>query len=95
MVSSYNPTGDMTINDLELGALLMQILIFAPRMVPLSHIYTYVDNMAAHVWTNRGSVSTASSVGPILCDLSLAARRQHTHASIGRVPGEDNNMVDA
>ena len=66
LVSSSNPKGDVTINDLELGSLLMQILIFAPRMAPLAHIHTYVDNMAAQGWANRGSVSIASSVGPML-----------------------------
>ena len=69
---SSNPTGDVTITNLELGELLMQILIFAPRMAALVYIYTYVDNTAAQKWSNRGSVSTAVSVGPILCEPSLA-----------------------
>ena len=73
----------------------MQILIFTPNMAPLAHIHMYVDNTAAQVWANRGSVSTASSVGPILRELSLASRQQHIHASVGRVPGEDNKMADA
>ena len=66
--------GYMTINDLELEAVLMQILIFAPRMVPLSHIHAYVNNTEAQGWANRGSVSTASSVGQILWELSLVDR---------------------
>ena len=73
----------------------MQFLLFTPRMVPLAHIHTYVANTAAQGWSNRDSVSTASFVRPILNKLSLAARRQHTHASVGRVLGEDNNMADA
>ena len=94
LVSSYNPTGYVTINKLELGALLMQILIFTPRMDPLAHIHTYVNKTAAQGWANRGSFSTASSVVPILRELYLVARRQHIHASVGRVLGEDNNMAD-
>ena len=66
LVSSSNPTGDVTINDLELGALLMQILIFAPRIAPLAHIHTYVNNTEAKGLSNRGSISTDSSVGPTL-----------------------------
>ena len=62
MVSSSNPTGDVTIKNLDLGALLMHLLIFALRMAPLAHIHAYVDNMMAHRWANRGSVSPASSV---------------------------------
>ena len=57
--ASSNPTRDVTINELELGALLMQILIFAPRTAPLEHIHKYVDNMSAHVWENRSSVRIA------------------------------------
>ena len=66
MVSSSNPTGDVTIKDLKLGSLLMQILLFAPSMAPLDHIHMYVDNTAAQAWANRFSISTASSVGPFL-----------------------------
>ena len=47
LMSSSNPTGDVTTNDLEVGALLMQTLLFVPRVTPLEHIHTYVDNTAA------------------------------------------------
>ena len=90
-----NHTGYVTTNELKLGALIMQILIFPPRMAPLVHIHTYVNNMAAQGWSNRDSASTASFVGTILRELSLAVRRQHIHASVVRVPEEDNKMADA
>ena len=45
----------------------MQLLLFPPRMASLAHIHTYDDNKAAQGWANRGSVRTASAVGPILC----------------------------
>ena len=86
MVSSSNPTGDVTIKNLDLGALLMQLLILAPGMAPLAHIHAYVDNMMAQRWANRGSVGTASSVRTTLWELYLASRRKHIHASTGRVP---------
>ena len=95
MVSSSNPKGDVAINDLEIGALLMHIQLFAPSMSPLAHIHTYVDNTAAQGRANRGSVSTYSSVGPMLRELALAARRQHIHASVGRIPGKDNKMAES
>ena len=59
------------------------------------HIHTYVNNTAAQGWSNRGSFSTTSSVGPMMRELALEARLQHIHASVGRVPGEDNKMADA
>ena len=56
------------------------------------HIHTYIDKTAAQGWTNRGSVITASSVGPILREISLAARQLQIHASVRRMPREDNKM---
>ena len=47
LVSSSNLIGYVIINDLGLGALLMQILLFEPRMAPLAHIHMYIDNTAA------------------------------------------------
>ena len=95
LVSSSNPTVDAKINDLEIGVICMQLLIFSPRMAPLAHTHTYFDNMAVYGWANRGSVSTALSIRPILWELSFLARQKHSHASICRTPGEDNNMTDA
>ena len=91
LVSSSNSTGDVTIKNLDLGALLMQLLLFAPRM---AQIRTYVNNTAEQGWANWVSVSTASSVGPILYELALATRGQHIHASIWHVPGEENKTAD-
>ena len=34
LMSSFNPNGDVTINYLDIGALLMQLLLFPPRMAP-------------------------------------------------------------
>ena len=65
-MSSSNPNVDVTINDLDLRALMMQILIFSPSMAPLFYIHTYVNNTAEQGWSNRGGVSTASSVGTIM-----------------------------
>ena len=94
-VSSSNPTRDAKINDLELGALLIQILIFAPRMAPLAHIHTYINNTAAHGWDNRIIFRRASTVSPVLRDIDLAMRLQNIYASVGRVSGEENKMADA
>ena len=93
-MSSSNPNEDVTINDLELGALLMQLLLFAPRISPLAHIHAHVDNTASQGWSNRVRVNTASAVGIIMQDIFFVARIQHIHASVGRVPVEENNMAD-
>ena len=64
-------------------------------MAPLAHIHMYVDNIAAQVWSNRVSVSTASSVRTMMRELALAARRQHIYDSVGRILGENTKMTDA
>ena len=95
MLSSSNPNIDVTINYLGLGVLLMKLLLFAPQMAPLANIHLYVDNMATHGWSNRGSVIAPSSVSPILKEIYLAAGRQHIHASAKRTRIEENKMADA
>ena len=50
IVSFNNLKGNITINDLELGTLLLQILLFYRQVAPLQNIRTYVENMAAQGW---------------------------------------------
>ena len=66
ITTDKNPTGFLTINDLELAAYIAHLHLFAPRMAPLEHISTGVDNTAAESWARRGSDSTATNIGPLL-----------------------------
>ena len=86
LVSSSNPKGDATINDFELGALLMQLMLFAPRMTPLVYIHIYIDKTSAQGWASQGRVRTASAVGSILIEIDLEERRQNIHTSVGHMP---------
>ena len=66
ILTDKNPVGFLTINDLELAAYIAHLYLFAPRMATLEHISTGVDNTAAESWARRGSVSTATAIGPLL-----------------------------
>ena len=66
ILTDKNPAGFLTINDLDLAAYIAHLHLFAPRMAPLEHISTGVDNTAAESWARRGSVSTATAIGPLL-----------------------------
>ena len=66
MITDENTNGFLTINDLELAAYIAHLHLFAPRMAPLEHISTGVDNTAAERWARRGSVSTATTIGPLI-----------------------------
>ena len=51
-MSPSNPDIYVIIKYLEIGALLMQLLLFSLRMVPLVHVHMYVNNTVAQGWTN-------------------------------------------
>ena len=50
ILTDKNQAGFLTINNLELAAYIAHLHLFAPRMAPLEHIYTGVDNTAAEIW---------------------------------------------
>ena len=66
ILTDDNPHGFLTINDLDLAAYISHLHLFNPRMAPLEHIKTGVYNTAAESWDRRGSVSTATAIGPLL-----------------------------
>ena len=90
-----NPNGFLTINDLELAAYISHLHLFAPHMAPLEHISTGVDNTAAEIWACRGSVSTATAIGPLLQESAWITHKVNIHASIKRIPGVENIEADA
>ena len=47
ILTNENPQGFLTINDLELAAYIAHLHLSVPRMAPLEHITTGVDNTAA------------------------------------------------
>ena len=50
ILTDKNPKGTLTINDLKLEAYIDHLHIFDPRIAPLYHIATEVDNTAAESW---------------------------------------------
>ena len=66
LISDLTPQGDITINDLELLALLDQIHIFMTRIQPLDHILTTVDNIDVQSWPNMGSIRSTTALIPVL-----------------------------
>ena len=95
LVSDTNPKGDVTINDLELTALIAQVHLFDPKMPLLDHIHTVVNNRTVQGWANRGSVESATEVGPIQQDLACMASTHQIYTSVGWIKGSENTMADA
>ena len=95
ILTDKNPAGFLTINDLELAVYIAHLHLFAPRMAPLENISTGVDNTAAESWARRGSVSTATAIGPLLQEAAWITCQAKIHASIKRIPRVENIEADA
>ena len=54
ILTDANPNRFLTIIDLNLAAYIAYLHLFVPRMAPLKHISTGVDNTAAEIWACRG-----------------------------------------
>ena len=59
-------------------------------MAPLEHISSGVDNTAAESWSRRGSVSTATAIGPLLREAAWIRSQSKIHASITCIPRVEN-----
>ena len=94
LLSNDNLTVDLTIKDLELAAYMAHLHISVPLMVPLEHT-TKVDNAAAKSWASRGSVDSATSVGPLLIEDAWIYWQTQTHASVPRIAVVKNHDADA
>ena len=94
ILTDDNPNGFLTINDLELAAYISHMHLFAPRMAPLEHISTGVDNTTAEIWARRVSISTATAIFPLLREAAWITRQAKIHASIKRIPGVENIEAD-
>ena len=46
LLTDDNPGGDMMIINIQLAAYVVHLHLFAPKMAPLEHIHTLVDNAA-------------------------------------------------
>ena len=95
ILTDENPKGFLTINDLEMAPYIAHLHLFSPHMKPLEHIITGVDSTAAESWDRRGSVSTATAIGPLPREAAWITRQANIHASIMRIPGVENIEADA
>ena len=59
-------------------------------MAPLYHIAKGVEKTAAEIWARRGSVSTATAIGPLLREAEWITLQANIHAYINRIPGVEN-----
>jgi hypothetical protein len=97
LISSSNPKGNITINDLELAGLVLNWLALECQNIPLAfhHIGAFCDNTSAVSWAQRLRTSSSLVAGRLLRLLGL---RIHARQASSLVPlhiaGDDNTMAD-
>ena len=62
LLKDNNPTGFLTINDLNMEVYVAHFHIFAPCMSPLEHISNRLDNMVTKIWSRSGGISSPTAV---------------------------------
>ena len=97
LVTSSNPKGTITINDLELAGILLGLIALEGQNIPLRHIHlaTFCDNISAVVWSYKMRNSVSIIAGHILRAIGM-----HIHALSAssliphHIAGELNIMAD-
>ena len=90
-----NPTGDLTINDLETAVYVAHLHVFAPTTAQLQHIAIRLENYVAESWTRIVSIISTTTVGPLLREAVWIFRQTQMHASVAFISEVDNHETDA
>ena len=97
MITEANPTGKLTINDLELAGLVLGWLVLENVCANLlyKHIGSFCDNTSAVSWTYKGSTSTSIAAARLLRLLFIRQRVRQASALVPiSIAGKDNAMAD-
>ena len=97
LVSAKNPTGTLTINDLELAGLVLGWLVLEAICdnLQFAHIGTFCDNTSAVAWCTKGHTSKSLAAAQLLRFLFVRQRIRQTSSLIPvSIAGEDNTMAD-
>ena len=97
LITAQNPSGTITINDLELcGKLLGWLALegWGTNLV-LEHVVTFCDNTSAVAWAHRLRTSKSKIAGRLLRILGLRMHAcQSSNLTPIYIPGETNTMAD-
>ena len=97
VLSTSNPTGDITNSDLELLAVAAQhdvLSCTAPHLVQHRNLAILSDNTPAVAWALRGSVTGDSPSAYLLRLLALHRRHYRYTSLLAHIPGQHNTMAD-
>jgi len=96
LISADNPTGDLSINDLELVAFMAHHHIQSCCMAPSPYRHTCIatDNSATQAWINNGSPSTIAAPEFLLRLLAHNCRDQNLTIQAVHTSGATNTIAD-
>jgi hypothetical protein len=98
LVSDSNPSGRLTINDLELAGLLLNWLALECHTdIPLAfhHIGSFCDNTSAVAWAQKLRTSTSLAAGRLLRLLGLRVHARQASSLLPiHIAGDNNEMAD-
>ena len=97
LLTDKNPTGTLTINDLELAGMVLNLFALECTVKDLKfkHIAMFCDNTSAVSWTHRLRTSKSKSAARLLRIISLRLHaRQASNLLPLHVAGEENCMAD-
>ena len=97
LITWKNPNGDLTINNLELAALVLGWLVieYTNADLQFKHIGSFCDNTPTVAWATKGHTSKSIAAGRLLRLLLLRQRQRQCSALIPHhLAGEDNKMAD-
>ena len=97
LISLVNPTGDITINDLELAGLVLGWLVLEQVCTDLNfkHVGMFCNNISAISWAYKGSTGTSLIAGRLLRFLVLRQRTRQASSLLPlHVTGERNELAD-
>ena len=97
LVTNTNPSGSISINDLELAGMVLGWLVMEYTIPNLAfcHIGMFCDNTSAITWAHKGSSSKSIPAARLLRFLYLRQRTKQTSSILPiHIAGEDNTMAD-
>ena len=97
LVCADNPTGSITINDLELAGILLGLMALEHRGISIKHqhVASFCDNSSAVSWSYKLRNSKSVIAGHLLRFIGLRLHRAKASSLIPiHIAGEDNTMAD-
>jgi hypothetical protein len=97
LVTDNNPEGKISMNDLELAGMVLNLFALECNVPSLyhKHIATFCDNTSAVAWTQRLRTSKSKVAARLLRVISIRLHKRQASSLLPmNIAGEDNTMAD-